>query len=88
MVAIVQQLPSRKAAQGNHLTIVKPTTRDHLEARGHQLEEQGPRLCCHMCGQEWAEGKHWVGGTCPGPKIWGYPQQDRSWLVPTGHDLQ
>eukprot|EP00973_Karenia_brevis_P028074 3866245-Karenia_brevis.AAC.1 len=77
MVAIVQQLPSRRAAQGTQLVIVKPSTRDHLEAKGHHLEENGFRLCCHMSGQEWAKGKQWVGGECPGPAIWGYPQQNR-----------
>eukprot|EP00973_Karenia_brevis_P033062 4562372-Karenia_brevis.AAC.1 len=41
-----------------------------------------------MCGQEWAKGKQGVGEACPGPKIRGYPQQNRPWLVPTGHDLQ
>eukprot|EP00973_Karenia_brevis_P006832 927413-Karenia_brevis.AAC.1 len=68
MVATVQQLPSRKVAQGKHLSVVGPTTRDHLEAKGHQLPESGPRLCCHMRGQEWAKGKQGVGGDCPGPK--------------------
>eukprot|EP00973_Karenia_brevis_P084762 11761845-Karenia_brevis.AAC.1 len=77
MVAIVQQLPSRKPAQGRQLTVIKPTTRDHLEAKGHQLEKHGQRLCCHMCGQEWAKGKQGLGETCPGPEIWGYPQQNR-----------
>eukprot|EP00973_Karenia_brevis_P000888 122030-Karenia_brevis.AAC.1 len=77
MVAIVQQLPSRRVAQGRHLTVVGPSTRDHLEAKGHQLAEAGNRLCCHMCGQEWAKGMQGVGGDCPGPKVWGYPQQNR-----------
>eukprot|EP00973_Karenia_brevis_P014103 1917817-Karenia_brevis.AAC.1 len=42
MVTIVQQLPSRKATQGSQLAIVKPTNRDHLEAKGHKVE---------VCGQ-------------------------------------
>eukprot|EP00973_Karenia_brevis_P038444 5302621-Karenia_brevis.AAC.1 len=54
MVAIVQQRPSRRAATGSQLTIVKPTTRDHLVATGHQVETSGRRLCCYMRGQEWA----------------------------------
>eukprot|EP00973_Karenia_brevis_P085252 11833232-Karenia_brevis.AAC.1 len=37
MVAIVQQLPSRKVAQGSQLVVSRPKTRDHLEAKGHQL---------------------------------------------------
>eukprot|EP00973_Karenia_brevis_P061650 8573779-Karenia_brevis.AAC.1 len=74
MVAIVQQLPSRKAAKGSQLTVVRPTTSDHLEAKGHQIDSHGQRLCCYMCGQEWATGKQGVGGKCPGPEIWGQPQ--------------
>eukprot|EP00973_Karenia_brevis_P042325 5857375-Karenia_brevis.AAC.1 len=87
MVAIVQQLPSRRAAKGSQLTIVKPTTRDHLEAKGHQIESHGQRLCCYMCGQEWAKGEQGVGGICPGPEIWGQPQQNRPWQVPQGNNL-
>eukprot|EP00973_Karenia_brevis_P068609 9541300-Karenia_brevis.AAC.1 len=41
-----------------------------------------------MCGQEWAKGKQGVGGDCLGPKVWGYPQQNRPWLVPTRQNLQ
>eukprot|EP00973_Karenia_brevis_P033157 4574608-Karenia_brevis.AAC.1 len=73
MVASVQQLPSRRVAQGTQLSIIRPTARDHLEAKGHQLAENGLRLCCHMCGEEWAKGKQGVGGECPGPAIWGVP---------------
>eukprot|EP00973_Karenia_brevis_P055465 7712037-Karenia_brevis.AAC.1 len=36
MVARVQQLPSRKVAQGGHLVISRPKTEDRLEAKGHQ----------------------------------------------------
>eukprot|EP00973_Karenia_brevis_P077205 10722840-Karenia_brevis.AAC.1 len=67
MVAIVQQLPSRKAAQGSQLAIIKPTTRDHLEAKGHQIDVHGQRLCCYMCGQEWAKGKQGSRGNLPRP---------------------
>eukprot|EP00973_Karenia_brevis_P026210 3615338-Karenia_brevis.AAC.1 len=62
MVAIVQQLPSRKVAQGGQLVISRPKTCDHLEAKGHQVDEKGPRLGCHICGQESAKGTQEIGG--------------------------
>eukprot|EP00973_Karenia_brevis_P010776 1458581-Karenia_brevis.AAC.1 len=88
MVAIVQQIPSRKVAQGGQLVVSKPTAQQQLEAKGHQMDSKGQRLYCLMCGQEWAKGKVSVGGDCPGPSIWGFPQRDKPWLVPTGHDIQ
>eukprot|EP00973_Karenia_brevis_P069786 9702061-Karenia_brevis.AAC.1 len=62
MVAIVQQIPSRKVAQGGQLVISRPKTQEHLEAKGHQVDIKGQRLYCLMCGQEWAKGKQVVGG--------------------------
>eukprot|EP00973_Karenia_brevis_P077322 10741334-Karenia_brevis.AAC.1 len=41
-----------------------------------------------MCGQEWAKGRSLVGGKCPGPTIWGQPQQNRPWLVPEGNNME
>eukprot|EP00973_Karenia_brevis_P015180 2075411-Karenia_brevis.AAC.1 len=38
MVAIVQQLPSRKEAKGSQFPAVRPTTSDHHEAKGHQID--------------------------------------------------
>eukprot|EP00973_Karenia_brevis_P060422 8406886-Karenia_brevis.AAC.1 len=40
MVAIVRQLPARRTAQGTELVEGRPSTRDHLEAKGHQMEEK------------------------------------------------
>eukprot|EP00973_Karenia_brevis_P052352 7274756-Karenia_brevis.AAC.1 len=62
MVAIVQQFPNRRTTQGIKLVVGRPSTRDHLEAKGHQVEEKGNRLCCYMCGREGAKGKQGVGG--------------------------
>eukprot|EP00973_Karenia_brevis_P048653 6754006-Karenia_brevis.AAC.1 len=67
MVAIVQQIPNRKAAQGGRLEVIRPSAQQVLEAKGHQMEARGQRLYCMMCGQEWARGKV-AGGDCPGPK--------------------
>eukprot|EP00973_Karenia_brevis_P028324 3904893-Karenia_brevis.AAC.1 len=52
------------------------------------MKHNGSRLCCFICGQEWAIGKQGLGGVCPGPGIWGQPQQNRSWLVLPGNNLQ
>eukprot|EP00973_Karenia_brevis_P019027 2609433-Karenia_brevis.AAC.1 len=71
-------------AQGHQLEVIRPKTKDHLEAKGHHVAEGGQRLCCHMCGQEWATGRQGVEGNCPGPTLWGYPQINKPWLVPTG----
>eukprot|EP00973_Karenia_brevis_P002805 381489-Karenia_brevis.AAC.1 len=80
MVAVVQSLPNTKMNTKGQLVITRPKTSDHLEARGHQIDTKANRLCCYMCGQEWAKGRSQVGGKCPGPTIWGQPQQNRPWL--------
>eukprot|EP00973_Karenia_brevis_P077313 10739880-Karenia_brevis.AAC.1 len=48
MVAIVQQIPSRKVAQSGHLVISRPRTQDHLEAKGDRwtLRATGSIVTC------------------------------------------
>eukprot|EP00973_Karenia_brevis_P040286 5565030-Karenia_brevis.AAC.1 len=88
MVAVVQTLPTRKVNTKGQLVIAKASTADHLDAKRHQIDTKGDRLCCYMCGQEWSKGRQEFGGQCPGPTIWGQPQQNRPWLVPPGNNLQ
>eukprot|EP00973_Karenia_brevis_P036621 5047264-Karenia_brevis.AAC.1 len=61
MVAIVQQLPGRKLAQGKHLTVVRPTTRDHLEAKGHILRNRDPGCVAICVARNGQKGKQGVG---------------------------
>eukprot|EP00973_Karenia_brevis_P061658 8575275-Karenia_brevis.AAC.1 len=68
MVAIVQQLPTRRKPQGSTLVVVKPSALQILEAKGHQVTQRGQRHHCMMCGQEWGKEKQMEGMTCPGPK--------------------
>eukprot|EP00973_Karenia_brevis_P089900 12399981-Karenia_brevis.AAC.1 len=60
MVAVLQTLPSRRKGHKDHLVVSKPTTHEHLEDRGHQIEQQGRRLLCYQFGQEWSSGKKFI----------------------------
>eukprot|EP00973_Karenia_brevis_P091887 12409640-Karenia_brevis.AAC.1 len=51
MVAVVQSLPSKKINTKGQLVVTRPTTSDHLEARGHQIDIKGNRLCNALAQQ-------------------------------------
>ena len=52
----------------------------------HDVSRRGPMIECKRCGQFWestATNLILAQGMCPGPKIYGQPQLERPWLIPS-----
>ena len=52
----------------------------------HEVFSRGRMLECLRCGQFWestASSLIFSEGICPGPRIYGPPERDRSWNIPT-----
>ena len=51
----------------------------------HAVIRRGPMLECLRCGQFWeskASSMILSEGICPGPQIYGPPQEERPWVIP------
>ena len=52
----------------------------------HDVSRRGPMIECQRCGQFWestATNLFLAQGMCVGPKIYGQPQLERPWLIPS-----
>ena len=94
MVQAISMLPKkgRHPNEREHITeesqIKSPGIRQR-QARArilkHEVSRRGNMLECQRCGQFWESTTFsllFSEGVCPGPKIYGPPQQDRPWVIP------
>ena len=57
------------------------------KALQHEVTRRGPYLECQRCGQFWLSRRVDILaelGPCPGHTVYGKPERDRPWVIPSG----